>query len=301
MEDAQNRVAFVVSPDYDRMLIREFLMAHNISERALKRLRNRGVIYCNGQEITWRKVVHAGDKIIIVYPIHDKSNYLKSEEVSLEILYEDRDIVLINKQAGICIHPTLAHPSGTLANGLMYHWLEAKDEASFHAVNRIDRDTSGIVLVAKNSFSAQQLFLQRQQQHLLRSYIALVHGVIRRATGSVDLPIEKYDGRTTKRKISNEGQRAVTFYKVLTIFEDYTLLGLKPETGRTHQIRVHLAHLGHPLVGDRLYGGSNDKISRHCLHADRLCFFHPRNGNLLSFQTPCPEDIGSLIKNLASR
>ncbi|MEW6698235.1 MAG: RluA family pseudouridine synthase [Bacillota bacterium] len=289
-----NKVFFHVETKQNGLLIREFLKSKDISDRALKRLRHDGKILCNGQEATWRKVVYTGDQIVLVYPVRQSSEYLQPEPMELLIVYEDTDIVAVNKPPGVCVHPTLAHPSGTLANGLMYHWSKGGRQASFHAVNRIDRNTSGLVLVAKNSFSAQKLFLQRQQKKLSRSYVALVHGKVPRTTNCVDLPLERCQGRTTKRQISRQGQRSVTYLEVLEYFADCTLIRLNPETGRTHQIRVHLSHLGHPLVGDKLYGGSTEKIDRHCLHADRLSLLHPRIGEALFFEVPLPEDMAKI-------
>ncbi|MEG6510678.1 RluA family pseudouridine synthase [Desulforamulus ruminis] len=291
MNFAHNQVVLKVEEIHHGKPIREFLKSMDISDRALKKLRNKGKILCNGYEATWRKAVATGDEVVLFYPAPPDNPYLKPEPLSLEILYEDQDMALVNKPPGLCVHPTLAHPSGTLANGLLYHWSQERQQASFHPVHRIDRNTSGLVLVAKNSFSAQKIFLQRQQKKLSRSYIALVHGSFRDLPSCVDLPMEKCEGKTTKRQISGEGQRAVTYIKVLEHFPTCTMIRLMPETGRTHQIRVHLAHLGHPLVGDQLYGGPMAQIKRHCLHADQISFLHPRTSQALSFQIPLPEDM----------
>ncbi len=293
--NSNNRVVFQVTTFETGIFIKDFLKAKDISERALKKLRNNGKILCNGQAVTWRQVVSTGDEIILVYPAPTENPYLPPEPVPLKIIYEDRDIVIVNKQPGICVHPTKAHPTGTLANGLMDHWLKNNAQASFHAVNRIDRNTSGLVLIAKNSFSAQKLFLQKQQHLLSRSYLALVQGKVASRIARVDLPLVKCDGQTTKRQVAANGQRAVTCFEVLDYFRDCTLLRLNPETGRTHQIRVHLSHLGHPLVGDELYGGSTKRIGRHCLHASRLSFFHPRTGQAMMFESPLPADITQLV------
>lgn len=293
-----NQVVFQVTAAESGSLIKDFLKSKEISERALKKLRNNGTILCNGQAVTWRKVVYAGDEIILVYPLPNESQYLQPEPVPLQIIHEDQDIVVINKQPGICVHPTKSHPSGTLAHGLIHHWLSNNQQAGFHAVNRIDRNTSGLVLVAKNSFSAQQLFRQKQQHKLSRSYLALAEGQVTVREGSVDLPIARCPGQTTKRQVVPHGQRAVTLFQVLEYFTNCTLLRLYPETGRTHQIRVHLSHLGHPLLGDKLYGGNTERINRHCLHADRMSFLHPRTNQAMTFTLPLPSDMAKVIEEI---
>lgn len=297
MGSANNRVILQVELEHNGLLIKDFLKAKDISERALKKLRHSGEILCNGLSVTWRKMVYKGDEIVLVYPIAKENQYLQPEPLELDIVYEDQDIVVVNKQPGICVHPTLAYPSGTLANGLLYHWLENNNEAaSFHAVNRIDRNTSGLVLVAKNSYSSQKLFLQRQQKKLSRSYLALVHGKVLNQKYLIDLPLEKCEGRTTKRQVAATGQRAVTYLEVVQYYPYCTIIRLLPETGRTHQIRVHLAQLGHPLVGDKLYGGSLDRINRHCLHADKISLLHPRTERTMNFQIALPQDMLAVIE-----
>lgn len=288
-----------VTLEQDGELIKEFLRANHISERALRKLKNKGKILCNGQEVTWRKEVKAGDNIVLVYPEVERSIYIKPEPIRLNILFEDQDFVIIDKPPGICVHPTLSHPEGTVANGLIYHWSCLHDNASFHPVNRLDQLTSGLVIVAKNSYCAQQLFLQRENKVINRSYIALVHGIIVNISGIVEQFIERCEGRTTRRKISNSGQKALTRFEVILKLNEYTLISLTPETGRTHQIRVHMAHLGHPLVGDKMYGGSTSKINRQCLHANKIEFLHPRKGTPMFFEVPLPDDINNLLIKVA--
>ncbi|MEG6523694.1 RluA family pseudouridine synthase [Desulfotomaculum sp. 1211_IL3151] len=296
LEGVNNQVVFYVEASQTGKPIREFLKYKDISERALKRLRHRGEILCNGAPVTWRKVVNTGDKIILIYPAPEENEYLTPEPLALNIIYEDTDIVLVNKQPGLCVHPTLSHPAGTLAQGLLHHWLRKNEPASFHAINRIDRNTSGLVLVAKSSYSAQKLFRQRQRGQISRSYLALVNGRLEASNHYVDLPLAKCEGKTTKRQVAAQGQRAITSFEILEYFTDCTMLRLRPETGRTHQIRVHLAHLGHPLLGDSLYGGPTDKIARHCLHADQIAFLQPRTDEQMSFQVPLPEDMLQVTK-----
>ncbi|MBS4025254.1 MAG: RluA family pseudouridine synthase [Clostridia bacterium] len=301
MVDKGNKIFFTVSQAEEGMLLREFLLEiQQISRNGLCKLKNHGKILCNGEFTTVRKKLTAGDQVTLIYPQETISEYLKSEPVSLNIVFEDNDLLLVNKPAGICVHPTKGYPTGTLANGVIYYLQGKGEELGFHAVNRLDVDTSGLVLIAKNSYSKQQLFLQQQQKQLLRSYQALVQGSITWQRNTITDPIRKIDAKTTKREIHLAGQRAVTHVEVIKVYSEHTLIRLVLETGRTHQIRIHLANWGFPLVGDGLYGGSNCLMSRQALHADYMQFAHPRTADKLSFQLPLPSDMQAALEELRS-
>lgn len=287
-----NKVELIVPHEYDGILMRDFLLEkQQISKKGLCQLKNKGAILCNTNEVTVRQKLIAGDRVVLIYPLESVSEYLLPEIMDLHIVYEDKDITVLNKPAYICVHPTKTHPSGTLANGLLAHWNKKGEKVGFHAVNRLDKDTSGLILVAKNSYAKQQLFLQQQKQEIKRHYLALVHGKMHKEKGVIDAPIKKIEGKTVQREIHGTGQRAVTHYNIVITYNEATLVELWLETGRTHQIRVHLSHIGHPLLGDKLYGGDERVMKRQALHAKMLCFKHPRTKQALSFHADLPADI----------
>ena len=271
-----------------------------ISRKGLSDIKNKGLILCNGKQVTVRHVVEVGDVVTIQYPEEKKSEFLIAEPIPLSIVYEDKDILVINKEAGLCMHPTYGQPSETLANGVIYHWEQQGDnESGFHAVNRLDRDTSGIVLIAKNRFSKQQLTVQQKDKTLRRSYLALCEGIIASEAGTVDAPIGRDESHSTRRMVCNAGQYAVTDFYVVARYSQHTLVKVTPRTGRTHQIRVHMSHIGHPLAGDEMYGGSHNLLVRQALHADEMRFIHPVKEEEFSFELPLPSDIKKVIGQLS--
>lgn len=292
-------IAFQVETDREEMALGEYLSkVKHISAKALARLKHHGQVLVNGEPYLLKDRIKSGDYISLHYPPQQISKYLEPQVLPLDIVFEDRDVMVINKRAGICVHPTKGHPQGTLANGMLYHWVARGETAYVHFVNRLDKDTSGLVLVAKHTYGAQQLFRQQEKGIISRKYMGLVKGKVQESAGTINLPVGRLPGKTTKRMVSPEGLPAVTHFQVIEIIGNYTLLELSLETGRTHQIRVHLSHLGYPLVGDELYGGECFLASRQLLHACRLSFTHPRTGEKLDFNVPLPEDMERVIKQL---
>lgn len=229
------------------------------------------------------------------------------EELPLDILYEDQDILLINKPKGMVVHPAAGHYSGTLVNGLMYH---CGDELSHingvlrpGIVHRIDMDTTGIVIVCKNDFAHSNIAEQLKVHSITRKYVAIVHGIIKEDAGTIDEPIGRHSVDRKKMSINyKNGKHAVTHYKVLERFRQYTYVECQLETGRTHQIRVHMASIGHPLLGDSVYGPSKCPYSLQgqTLHAGVLGIKHPRTGAYMEFLAPLPEYFKELLKKLSN-
>ena len=239
--------------------------------------------------------------IIEVHVPDPKPPELKPENIPLDILYEDEDLLVLNKTPGISMHPSGGILTGTLVNGLLYH---VKDLSGIGGVgrpgivHRLDKDTSGVLVVAKNDAAHVNLSNQFKNRKTKKRYVALVRGNVQLDNGRIELPIARRKKDVTKMGISftdKKKKEAITNYKVLKRFKDFTVLELFLETGRTHQIRVHLSHIGHPIVGDKLYGSSKG-LGRQALHAKTLGFFHPKTGKFMEFDTDLPKDMEELIE-----
>jgi len=243
-----------------------------------------------------------GDEIEVSIPDAVPLEIL-AEDLNLDIVYEDSSVVVVNKPSGMVVHPSFGHPSGTLVNGLMY---AINDLSAINGkrrpgiVHRIDKDTSGLLMVAKNDHAHEALSEQLRAKTVKREYVALVHGVIDHDFGKIDAPI----GRDPKERIRYEvvanGKESVTHFEVLQRFSDYTLVKCRLETGRTHQIRVHMRYIGHPLVGDPLYGPRKTKVSDfgQFLHAKSIGFNHPKKGEFLAFEADAPEEFTAFLNEL---
>ena len=270
------------------MPVRAFLKAHQgISNTIWKRIKNSGTFAINGVICNATQAsVKDGD--IITYDILRPTDIVP-EDLPLDIRYEDEWLLVINKPAGQLVHPTTKESSGTVGNALM-HYFAAKGEAhAFHPVHRLDRDTSGLLLVAKEPQIQYQLS-PKGCKNFQREYQAIIQGELTPAAGLIDAPIARALPSIILRKVSPDGQSARTHYRTVKTNGELSLIELQLETGRTHQIRVHMAHLGHPLLGDDLYGGNMDFIQRQALHAFRLSFKHPMTGEKLVITAPPPAD-----------
>ena len=228
---------------------------------------------------------------------------VKAEEIPLDILFEDSDVIVVNKSQGMVVHPAAGIQSGTLVNALLAH---CKDLSGINGVlrpgivHRIDKDTTGTLVVAKNDLAHNKLAKQLKEHTMTREYLALVEGVIKDDEGTIDKPLGRHPTQRVKITVLKDGRNAITHFKVLERFKEYTLIKCILETGRTHQIRVHMAYLGHPLVGDPVYGFKKQKfnLKGQVLHAQKLGFIHPSSGEYMEFSAPIPEYFSALINNL---
>jgi 23S rRNA pseudouridine1911/1915/1917 synthase len=246
--------------------------------------------------------IKTGDQVALDLPEPEPSTAL-SEAIPLDVVYEDEDIIVVNKPRGMVVHPAAGHASGTLVNALLFHCRDL--QAINHTlrpgiVHRLDKDTTGLLVVAKNEQAQQSLVKQMKARQIHRHYIALVHGTIQEENGKVDAPVGRHHTQRKKMAVVQNGRPAVSRFHVLDRFSGYTLVEVRLETGRTHQIRVHMAFIGHPVAGDPLYGPAKSKIDLggQALHAGYLAFFHPRDGHSLAFQVPLPSDMQSLVEAL---
>lgn len=263
-----------------------------------------GHVTVNGHAVKSNHKLGVGEQLRLVVP-EPESLEVVPENIPLDVVYEDSDVIVINKPRGMVVHPALGHATGTLVHALLYH---CKDLSGINGVmrpgivHRIDKDTSGLLVVAKNDKAHASLTEQLKAHTVTRKYVAIVHGRMEHLQGTVDAPI----GRATfDRKLymvtEKNSKHAVTHFKVIESFEGYTFVELKLETGRTHQIRVHMKFIGHPLVGDPVYGRSKGiKMDGQALHAAVLGFTHPTSGEYLEFERPMPEDMNHVLAILKS-
>ncbi len=287
-----------------------------ISRSAAARLIDGGAILLNGKSAKGRTLLHEGDEVAITLPEPISAEALP-ENIPLSVVYEDGDIIVIDKPKGMVVHPAPGNPSGTLVNALLYH---CKGQLSGIGgverpgiVHRIDKDTSGLLVAAKNDAAHRALAAALEKHEIVREYHALVRGGFRDDAGTVDLPIGRHPSDRKRMAVLGEGmgksREAITHYRVLERFSGITYLALRLETGRTHQIRVHMSHLSHPLLGDEVYGGGSSPFERRhaallsgqCLHAARLTLAHPISGEPLAFESPLPADFQRLLTILRTQ
>ena len=263
-----------------------------------------GHVLVNGAAVKPNYKTSGGDDIV-VRPPEPAPTELVPENIPLDVAYEDGDVIVVNKPRGMVVHPAVGHPSGTLVNALMYH---CKDLSGINGeirpgiVHRIDKDTSGLLMAAKNDAAHASLAAQLKEHSVTRRYIAIVHGVMEHDQGTIDAPIGRDPQDRKLFTVTEKGARhAVTHFVVMERFADYTVLELLLETGRTHQIRVHMKFIGHPIVGDPVYGRSRSRtmsVPGQALHAAVLGFTHPRTGERLTFEAPLPDEMQQFIEQL---
>lgn len=293
----KNYNMYIIGEEYSGKTIKEFLINHlSISRRTLVKLKRDSSILLNGEAVFVTKKLKTGDRLEIIL-LDEESENIVPEAFDLDIVYEDDYLIAINKPPNMPVHPTRGHFTGTLANALAYHYMSIGRSIKIRPINRLDKDTSGIVIFAKNPHI--QHLMSKEEFNLKKKYIALVEGMVSKDKDIIDKPIKRENPLTIKRIVSDEGQRAVTVYEVIKKNEIASLLRIDLITGRTHQIRVHMSYIGHPLYGDELYGGSQKLIDRQALHAERLSFVHPITGDNLELYAEIPEDIKNLCKFLA--
>jgi 23S rRNA pseudouridine1911/1915/1917 synthase len=286
-----------VDEKWDQELLRLFLREHcHISKRGLADIKfNGGAIALNGEEVTVRKLIKTGDEVTVCLPAEEVSSSLLAEDIDLDIVFEDDHLLLINKEAGISTIPSREHPVHSLANFVLGYYRKKGLQTTFHAVNRLDRDTSGLLIIAKHRLAHDRLSKLQQEGCVNRYYKALVTGKPLQEKGTIDAPIDRDPNSIISRQVRESGKRAVTHFSIIKVTNQGSLVDIKLETGRTHQIRVHFSYIGHPLLGDDLYGGRRDVIDRHALHCYKVKFQHPFTNEWICITTDLPMDMRSLI------
>ena len=279
----------------------------DLTRSAAQKLLESGTVTCNGRPVKKHEKLRTGDMLELELPQVQEVD-LQPENIPLDVVYEDSDVIVINKPKGLVVHPAAGHWSGTLVNALMYHCRDSlsgiNGELRPGIVHRIDMDTSGLLIVAKNDFAHQALAEQLKDHSLARTYECIVVGGIKADSGTIDAPIGRHPTDRKKMAVTEKNSReAVTHWQVLERFPGYTRLQCRLETGRTHQIRVHLAWQNHPILGDLVYGRKKPELgqSSQCLHARELTFRHPRTGEAVTVTCPLPDYFEEVLRILRSR
>jgi len=287
-----------VTEDHDSQKVSQILKNQlKFSRGAMRRLKRCAGVMVNRQTVWLNTLVRTGDIIRVNFQ-EDVEQPVVPQELPLAIIFEDEHILVVNKPSNMLVHPLSYHVLGTLANGVIYHWQQQGQYSKFRAVSRLDKDTSGVILIAKSSYSCYQLAEQMKNGLCRREYLAVVHNSITSDVGTINLPIGRSDERSLIFGVTPGGKEAITHFTVLQRFATGSLVKLRLQTGRTHQIRVHMCHLGHPLMGDDLYGGRQELISRQALHSWRLVFNHPVTKEAMQLEAPLPKDMIALLHKL---
>ena len=299
------RTALTAGPEAAGERLDSFLAARlpGLTRSAAARLIETGQVLVDGKPARKSAKLAGGETVEVTLPDPEPADALP-QDIPLDVVYEDDDVIVVNKPSGLVVHPAPGHPDGTLVNALLHHCGGSLSgvggELRPGIVHRIDRDTSGLIIAAKNDAAHQALAAQLADHTLARTYEAVVVGALREDGGTVDAPIGRCPSDRKKMAVVPNGKRAVTHWEVLERFPGYTYVRCRLETGRTHQIRVHMAHLGHPIYGDMVYGGKKPVpgLAGQCLHAVGLRFVHPRTGETVELSCPLSGEFQALLEKL---
>ena len=314
-------ITYTWTAEDEDLYVKEVLQRRfDVSSRLMRKIKVSGQIALDGKQARLRDKGRAGQILTVAFP--EESNYFDPENIPLDVVYEDSDLLVVNKQPFLVVHPTKNYQSGTLANALAYRLQEKGETWKIRFVNRLDRDTSGLVLVAKNGHAQASVSAQMEEGTTVKKYLALVHGLFEEKEGKIDLPIDKDPDHKARRTVREDGYPSTTLYKVLQNWnvpdfgpdfapwtgekriDGYSLVELTLLTGRTHQIRVHRTHLGHPICGDELYGqlygykAGTDILNRQALHAYSLQLAQPMTGEPILLNTAMPSDMLERIERI---
>ena len=278
-----------------------------LSRSQVQRLIEQGAVTCGGRSVRKQEKLPAGSELVLTLP-EVREVPIEAQQIPLDVRYEDADVIVVNKPKGMVVHPAPGHADGTLVNALLAHCGDSLSgiggEKRPGIVHRIDMDTSGLIIAAKNDAAHAALAAQLKDHSLARTYVCIVCGRVKADSGTIDAPIGRHPTDRKKMAVTQKNSReAVTHWRVLERFAGYTLVECRLETGRTHQIRVHMAYCGHPILGDMVYGHKKPELgqSSQCLHAKELTFLHPRSGERVTVSCPLPEYFDALLQKLRAK
>ena len=263
----------------------------HISSRLLVKLKKENAIFVNDKNVYIDYPLNIDDTIIVNIDFKEKSENIVETPMELNIIYEDEYYIVINKPANMPVHPSNLHYNDSLANGLQYYYNRNNIQTKIRPVNRLDKDTSGVVIFAKNEYIQESLITQMKTKTFEKTYIALLEGNLETTSGTINAPIARKENSIIERCIDSNGDIAITHYKLIENKENCCVVEFKLETGRTHQIRVHSKYIGHPILGDTLYGSASNKIDRQALHSYKVKFLHPILEQDVEYMATIPEDM----------
>lgn len=282
---------YIVKDDKYQNINQILKQEFNISARLLHKLIVEKHVFLNGSCVDTRSSIKFNDKVTVNLDFEEESENIVATQMNLNIVFEDDAFLILNKPAGVAVHPSILHYQDSLSNGVKFYFDSIGLKRKIRPVNRLDLNTSGLIIFAKNEY-VQECLIQQMNNHIFeKEYIAIVSGVFDKPSGSINLPIARKENSIIERCISPDGQEAITDYCVLREFDDFSVVKCSLKTGRTHQIRVHMAAIGHPLLGDSLYGIPCDWIARQALHSYRISFVHPISHKKLDFVCELPDDM----------
>ena len=283
----------VIDNKYDN--VKEILKAHfQVSDRLLTKLKKEKRIFLNDKPIYVTEKVKCGDFLKVDMNFIETSDNIVPTKMNLDVVFEDEYLLVINKPAHIPVHPSCNHYENSLSNGVKYYFNSINLPRKIRPINRLDKDTSGLVLFAKHEYIQEALVRQMKSNTFQKEYIAILEGNLQEKSGTINAPISRKAGSIMEREISENGETAISHFELIKNFENYAEVKYTLETGRTHQLRVHSKYIGHPILGDTLYGEKSDLIDRQALHAFRIKFVHPITKELITLEAPIPNDIEKL-------
>lgn len=266
-----------------------------ISSRLLLKLKKNNSVYLNNSICNLNDLVSVGDTVSFCLNYEEDNSNIVATNIPLNIVYEDECLLIINKPPNIAIHPSMLHYDNSLSNGVKYYFNLIGLHKKIRPVNRLDRNTSGLVIFAKNEYVQEFLIKEMQSKTFSKEYLAILEGILDKKQGTINAPIARKKDSIIERCIDNSGDNSITHYKVLKEFGNFSLVNFKLETGRTHQIRVHSSYIGHPILGDDLYGNKSNLINRQALHSYKISFIHPKTRRKMHFKINMPQDMLNII------